>query len=274
MIRHKESIRFRQPFDIVMTYTLITGASMGIGEAFAREFARRGHNLVLVARSCEILQALGEELQQKRGVKVEVCVEDLCDTESPGRIYEFCRLKRVDVATLVNCAGISCAGDFAEIPQKKLEEIVMVNVMATARLTRMFLSDMVARKQGSIINIASLGGLQGVPGLGLYSATKSFVMTLSEALHEELKETGVKVIAVCPGFINTGFFKHSGHSAANLRLPISGTDVVVKAAIRGLRHNRIRIFPTLIDNILVFSQRLVTRSVVIRLAGYFAAVKD
>ena len=257
-----------------MFYTLITGASMGIGEAFAREFAKKGHNLFLVARSHDRLLTLAEELRQKRGVEVEFCVEDLSDTESPERIYEFCRQKKVDIDILVNCAGISCAGDFAEMPYSKLEEIVMVNVMGTARLTRMFISDMVERKQGSIINVASLGGLQGVPGLGLYSATKSFVIALSEALHEELKGAGVKVTAVCPGFINTGFFKHSGHNAANIRLPISGTDVVVKAAIKGLKHNRIRIYPTLIDNILAFSQRLVTRSVVIRLAGFFAAVKD
>ena len=229
---------------------------------------------MLIARSRGRLLTLADELRQKRGVEVEVCVEDLSDTESPGRIYEFCRLKKADIDILVNCAGISFAGDFAEMPQKKLEEIVMVNVMGTARMTRMFISDMVERKHGSIINIASLGGLQGVPGLALYSATKSFMITLSEALHEELKGAGVKVTAVCPGFINTGFFKHSGHNAANLRLPISGTDVVVKAAIKGLEHNRIRIYPTLIDNILAFSQRLVTRMVVIRLAGFFAAVKD
>ena len=247
---------------------------MGIGEAFARAFARAGHNLVLVARSHDRLQALAEELRQQRGVEVEVCIEDLSDTESPYRIYEFCRLKKADVDLLVNCAGISCAGDFADMPYNKLEEIVMVNVMATARLTRLFLTDMVARKKGSIINVASLGGLQGVPGLGLYSATKSFIMTLTEALHEELKGTGVKVIAVCPGFINTDFFRHSGHNAANLRLPISGTEVVVQAAIQGLKQNRIRIFPTLIDNILAFLQRLVTRRVVIRLAGFFAGVKD
>ncbi|MEI8187121.1 MAG: SDR family oxidoreductase [Chlorobiaceae bacterium] len=257
-----------------MFFTLITGASMGIGEAFAREYARIGHNLVLVARSHERLQALAEELRMKRGVVVEVCVEDLSDPESPGRIYDFCRLKKADIDLLVNCAGLSCAGDFAKMPYEKLEEIIMVNVMATSRLTRLFLNDMIAGKKGSIINVASLGGLQGVPGLGLYSATKSFIITLTEALHEELKGSGVKVIAVCPGFINTGFFIHSGHNAANLRLPISGTDVVVKAAIRGLARNRIHIFPTLIDNILAFSQRLVTRSVVIRLAGFFAAVKD
>ena len=175
-----------------MVYTLITGASMGIGEALAREFAIRGHNLVLIARSRGRLLTLADELRQKRGVEVEVCVEDLSDTESPGRIYEFCRLKKADIDILVNCAGISFAGDFAEMPQKKLEEIVMVNVMGTARMTRMFISDMVERKHGSIINIASLGGLQGVPGLALYSATKSFMITLSEALHEELKGAGGK----------------------------------------------------------------------------------
>ena len=261
-------------FYIVMAFTLITGASMGIGEAFAREFARRGHNLILVARSGDRLQALAEELRQKRGVEIDVCVEDLSDGESPGRIYEFCRFKKADVELLVNCAGLSLAGDFAEMPYKKLEEIIMVNVMATARLTRLFLSDMVAKRKGSIINVASLGGLQGVPGLGLYSATKSFIMTLTEALHEELKGTGVNVLAVCPGFINTGFFKHSGHNAAKLRLPKSEADVVVAAAIKGLKQNRIRIFPTLIDNILAFSQRMATRRIVIRLAGFFAAVKD
>ena len=247
---------------------------MGIGEAFAREFARSGRNLILVARSGERLQMLAEELRQERGVAVEVCVEDLSDTESLGRIYEFCRHTKADVDFLVNCAGLSCAGDFAEIPYKKLEEIIMVNVLATARLTRLFLKEMIVRKDGSIINVASLGGLQGVPGLGIYSATKSFIMTLTESLHEELEGSGVKVVAVCPGFINTGFFKHSGHNAANLRLPIYGTEVVVKAAIKGLKQNRIRICPTSIDKILAFSQRLVTRRVVIRLAGFFAAVHD
>ena len=257
-----------------MFYTLITGASMGIGEAFAREFARTGRNLILVARSGDILQALAEELRQTRSVAVEVCVEDLSDPESLGRIYDFCGLMKADVDFLINCAGLSCAGDFAVIPYKKLEEIIMVNVMATARLTRLFLKEMVVRQNGCIINVASLGGLQGVPGLGLYTATKSFIITLTESLHEELNGTGVKIVAVCPGFINTGFFKHSGHNAANLRLPMYGTDVVVKAAIKGLKQNRIRIFPTLIDKMLAFSQRLVTRSVVIRVAGFFAAVKD
>ncbi len=257
-----------------MMFTLITGASMGIGEAFSREFARRGHNLVLVARSGDRLQVLAEELRQVSGVEVKVCVEDLSHAESPGRVYEFCRRHSAGVDFLVNCAGLSRAGDFDDIPLGKLEEIIMVNMTAMARITRLFLPDMVARREGSIINVASLGALQGVPGLGLYSATKAFVLTLSEALYEELKGKGVKVVAVCPGFINTGFFERAGHNAANLRLPISETGVVVKAAMKGLRNNKVRVFPTLIDTALVFSQRLASRKIVIRLAGFIAAVRE
>lgn len=257
-----------------MMFTLITGASMGIGEAFAREFARKGHNLVLVARSGERLQSLAEELRHESGVEVKVCVEDLSDAASPERIYAFCRSQRAGVDFLVNCAGLSRAGDFDDIPLGKLEEIMMVNMMAMARITRLFLPDMIAKRAGSIINVASLGALQGVPGLGLYSATKAFVMTLSEALYEELKEKGVRVIAVCPGFINTGFFERAGHNSANLRLPISETGVVVKAAIKGLKNNKVRVFPTLIDVALVFSQRLASRKIAIRIAGFIAAVRD
>ncbi len=258
----------------VMLVTLITGASGGIGEAFAREFAARGQNLVLVARSAERMHALADELRQRRGVRVEVCVADLNEAESPVRIYEFCRQHDADVDLLVNCAGLSCASDFDEIPYGKLNEIMMVNMLATARMTRLFLPDMVEAKKGGIINVASLGGLQGVPGLGLYSATKSFIITLSEALHVELKGKGVKVVAVCPGFIATDFFEHAGHNAANLRLPISGTDVVVESAIKGLAKNRMRVLPTLLDTVLAFSQRFVSRKIVINLAGYFAAVND
>jgi short-subunit dehydrogenase len=257
-----------------MFFTLITGASMGIGEAFAREFGARGHNLVLVARSAEKLHALAEELRKERGVRIEVCVEDLSHVDAPASVYEFCSQLDIKVDFLVNCAGLSRAGYFDDILQGKLEEIMMVNMMAMAKLTRLFVSDMVARRQGNIINVASLGGLQGVPGLGLYSASKAFVITLTEVLYIELQNKGIHVVVVCPGFIDTGFFEHSGHNAAKIRLPLSRTDVVVKAAITGLVKKKIRVFPTLLDVILVVSQRLVSRKIVVRLAGFFAGVND
>jgi short-subunit dehydrogenase len=255
-------------------YTLITGASMGIGEAFAREFAARGRNLVLVARSTEKLEALAAELRSGKGIKVEVCPADLNDPESPGRIHEFCCRKQIEVDLLVNCAGLSQAGDFDEIALGKLEELMMVNMMALAKLTRLFVPDMVKRKNGGVVNVASLGGFQGVPGLGLYSATKSFVITFTEALHSELKEKGISVVAVCPGFIDTGLFERANHNRANIRLPFYGAGIVVNEAIKGLIKNRMRILPTPLDWVLVFSQRLASRGIAIRLAGFFAAVRD
>ncbi|MEI8032709.1 MAG: SDR family oxidoreductase [Chlorobiaceae bacterium] len=257
-----------------LRHVLITGASMGIGEAFAREFAGRGRNLLLVARSADCMHRLAEELGGRYAVAVSVCAADLSDGESPARIYGFCKENHLDVDLLINCAGLSRAGDFDDISHEKLEEVMAVNMMAMARLTRYFAADLADGRGGGIINIASLGGLQGVPGLGLYSATKAFVMTLSEALHCELQERGVHVVAVCPGFIDTGFFVTAGHNAANLRLPISPASVVVRSAIKGLQKNRMRVLPTILDRLLVFSQRAVGREVSVRLAGYFAAVRE
>ncbi|MFZ4801875.1 MAG: SDR family NAD(P)-dependent oxidoreductase [Chlorobium sp.] len=251
---------------------MITGASMGIGEAFARYFAARGHHLVLVARSEEKLRFLAEALRQAGKGVVEVCVADLSHIDAPVLVYQFCNDHHIKIDFLVNCAGLSWAGAFREIPLTRLEEIMMVNTMAMAHLTRLFAAEMVEQRKGNIINIASIAGLQGVPGLGIYSATKAFVITLSESLYAEMKDYGIKVVVVCPGFIATGFFEHSGHNRAKIRLPLSGTDVVVRAAMRGLMRNRLRVFPTLLDALLLFSQRFVFRKTVVRLAGYFAGV--
>lgn len=255
-----------------MAFTLITGASMGIGEAFAREFARRGDHLVLAARSEDRLLDLQRELVAKHGVSVHVCSGDLNEAGAPERIFDYCRSNSIGIGLLVNCAGLSRAGEFRQMPFEKLEEIMTVNMLASARLSRLFLPDMIDAGSGGIINVASLGGLQGVPGLGLYSATKAFMITLSEALHMEVKHHGVNVVAVCPGFIDTGFLERTGHDASGIFLPIYSADKVVRAAIKGFEKNRIRIFPTRLDAILAFSQRLVSRNVTVRLSGFFAGI--
>lgn len=255
---------------MAMRCTLITGASMGIGETFAREFARRGNNLILVARSAERLHTLAEELREKRRVEVLVCTADLTKSDAPEEIHGFCRRHHVKVDLLINAAGLSFAGAYSSVPAEKLEELMSVNMLALARLTRLFSADMVSEGSGGIINIASLAGLQGLPGLGLYSATKSFVITLTEALHEELRPSGVKVVAVCPGFIETGFFSVAGHDPSSILLPISDPSVVVKAAVRGLMKNRMRVYPTLLDSLLAFAERLAPREISVRLASYLS----
>jgi len=260
--------------DCSLRYVLITGASMGIGALFAREFAKRGRNLVLVARSADAMHMLAEELRRSCGIRVEVYPADLRDHGSPERILEFCHLRHTEVDLLINCAGLSRAGDFSDIPEEKLDEIVMVNMLTLAKLTRLFLPDMVQRKQGAIMNIASLAGFQGVPGLGLYSATKSFIITLSEALHAELKKSGISVTAVCPGFTDTDIFEHSGHNRTQIRLPVYKPEVVVEAAIKGLMKNRRLVYPTLLDKVLVYSQRVASRGMAIGLAGFFAGIRS
>ncbi|ABL64293.1 SDR family NAD(P)-dependent oxidoreductase [Chlorobium phaeobacteroides] len=257
-----------------MLFTLVTGASMGIGEAFARKFAETGTSLLLVARSEDKLLALAEELKASGATDVRILAEDLSREGSPERIYEFCLRENIAIDVLVNCAGLSFAGDFDKLPVGKLEEIMAVNMLALCRLTRLFLPGMIKRKGGGIMNIASIGGFQGVPGLALYSATKSFVITLTEALHTELKETGVKAVAVCPGFIQTGFLAKAGHSQDGILLPVYSRDLVVKAAIKGYKKNRLRIFPTVIDFLLVFSQRFVPRKTAVKLADVLSSARS
>ncbi|EAT58069.1 SDR family NAD(P)-dependent oxidoreductase [Chlorobium ferrooxidans] len=260
--------------DCSLRYVLITGASMGIGALFAREFAKRGRHLVLVARSAEAMHMLAEELRRSCGVRVEVFPADLRNPGSPERILEFCRLRHTEVDLLINCAGLSRAGDFDDIPPGRIDEIVMVNMMAPAKLIRLFLPDMIAGKKGGIINVASLGGFQGVPGLGLYSATKSFLITLTEALHAELKKSGISVTSVCPGFTDTAIFEHSGHNRTQIRMPVCKPEVVVEAAIKGLMKNRMLVYPTLLDRVLVYSQRVASRGIAIGLAGFFAGIRS
>ncbi len=246
---------------------------MGIGEAFVHEFAVQGHNLVLVARSVDKLQLLAEELRRERGIQVEVCVMDLNENGAAESVYAFCCKRNIHIDVLVNCAGVSWAGSFVDIGLQKIEELVMVNMMTTAKLVRLFVADMVVRKKGTLLNIASLGGLQGVPGLGLYSATKAFMITLTEALAIELQGTGVRAFVVCPGFIATTIFEHSGHNIKSIRLPLSTTEVFIKETIKALRKKQVRVFPTLLDRCLVISHRFFSRKMVVRLAGFFAGAE-
>lgn len=253
-----------------MDYTLITGASSGIGRAFAFECARRKSNLVLVARSGQVLDGLARELASAYGIRVEVCTADLSEPDSARRVFSFCRNRSLHIGLLINSAGFGCAGEYADMPPDELESMVQVNMLSHARLIRLFVPSMLGCRKGGIINVASLGGLQGVAFLSLYSATKSFVMTLSEALHEELRGTGVRVVAVCPGYVDTGFHDRSGQDPSQSVMPVYDASRVVRAALRGLKKNRGRVFPVFSDTVLAGLQRCTPRKVVLRLAALLA----
>ncbi|NTV26531.1 MAG: SDR family oxidoreductase [Chlorobiaceae bacterium] len=256
-------------------HTLITGASMGIGKAIAEDFASRGENLVLVARSKDRLDALASELSSRHGVEVRVCSEDLGSEGASGRVFAFCREQGIEVGCLINCAGFSFTGSFTAIPEEELRQMAMVNMVALADMTRLFLPAMIGRGRGSIVNIASLAAFQGVPGMGLYSATKSFVVTLSEAIAEEIRGSGVRVFAVCPGFIdNASFYDRAGHDSKRILVPISTPDVVVRAVRRGLASGSTVVMPTLFDRLMVFTQRFMPRRPVVMIAGFFAGAGE
>lgn len=256
-----------------MSCTLITGASTGIGREFVREFARRKNDMVLVSRSESGLKQVAAEVSSSAGPNIHICAEDLGDPESPGRIYDYCSREGLRVELIVNCAGFGFAGDYASMPLKELQEMVQVNTSAMALLVRLFIPDMISRRKGGIINVSSVGGFQGVPFLGLYAATKSFIITFSESLHEELSEQGIKVVVVCPGYIETGFHARANQYPEHSILPVSGPSVVVKAAIKGLYRNRLHVFPTFLDFLLVFLQRFLPRRVVLKTAAFLAPLK-
>jgi hypothetical protein len=182
---------------------LITGASAGIGAELAREFARNGHRLTLVARRKDQLAALAAELDREYHVDVKVIVQDLAKASGPATVAKAVHAEGEDVGILVNNAGVIDVGAFARSPTDKIVNLVNLNVRAVTELTSLFLPGMVERGFGRILNVASLAAFQAVPSMAAYAASKAFVLALTEALSEELKGSGVSATALCPGITHT-----------------------------------------------------------------------
>ncbi len=182
---------------------LITGASAGIGRELAFQFARNGHDLILVARSEAALDDLRIELEDVHKVSALVMPQDLTLANGPQKLIAKVRAMDEEIGILVNNAGVLEAGPFAELETKKAQRMIQLNVLALTTLTNMVLPDMVARGSGRILNVASTASFQPIPMLGLYAATKAFVLSLTEAMSQELVGTGVTVTALCPGVTKT-----------------------------------------------------------------------
>lgn len=192
-----------------MKVTLITGASSGIGEAFARRLAEEGHNLVLVARSEDRLRALCDELKGEYGITAHFIAIDLVDFEADRRLFEETERHGLEVDWLINNAGFGSMGDFAELDLERELEMINLNICALVALTHRYLKPMRERKSGTIINVSSAAGFQPIPFMATYAATKSFVTAFSEAIAEENRPFGIQVLALCPGSTDTNFFKAS-----------------------------------------------------------------
>lgn len=189
---------------------LVTGASSGIGTEIARELARRGHGLTLVARREDRLKELAGELSSRHQVRVEVVAADLSDREARDDLADQVNSRGLSVSVLVNNAGFGSAGEFAEADRERQVQMVALNCEAVVDLTARFLPPMVEEGSGAVLNIASSSAYQPIAWSATYAATKAFVLHFSEALHEELKGTGVTVTAVCPGPVHTEFVDAAG----------------------------------------------------------------
>ncbi len=249
-----------------MKTTLITGASSGIGEAFARRLAARGENLVLVARSEDKLKSLCEELAQAHNVHAQYVALDLTERDAPGKLFEETTRRGLQIETLINNAGFGSMGDFAALDVERELEMIDLNVKALVALTYLYLVPMRERKSGTIINVASTAAFQGVPFMATYAATKAFVLSFSEALWDENRPLGVHVMALCPGVTETNFFVAAKTDKPPMRVAQT-PDEVVDTALNGLKRKKSHIISGWTNYIMTESERLVPRWIVARIAG-------
>jgi hypothetical protein len=184
---------------------LITGASNGIGYELAKVHAENGDNLILVARSKNKLDELKYELEDKHNISVFTIGKDLSQSGAAQEVYDELKLKSISIDYLVNNAGFGDFGLFAESDWNKQERMIGLNVTALAHFTRLFLPDMISRRSGKILNVASTASFQPGPTMSVYFATKAFVLSFSEAVNEEVRELGITVTALCPGSTHSGF---------------------------------------------------------------------
>lgn len=224
-----------------MKTTLITGASGGIGEAFARRLAQEKHNLFLVARSGEKLAALCEELKERHQIEAQFFALDLTERESDARLFAQTERLGLEINWLINNAGFGNFGEFADSNLEKELAMIDLNVRTLAALTHRYLKPMRDRRDGVIINVSSTASFQPVPFMANYAATKAFVTAFSEALWEENRFFGVNVIALCPGGTATNFFNEAGVGDKLPMRSLETPDAVVETALRGVRAGKSRI---------------------------------
>ena len=246
---------------------LVTGASSGIGEVFARRLAQRNWDVVLVARRLDRLEAIAAALTESYGIKATPLQADLVDPQAPEALKEKLGEAEIRVDYLVNNAGLGMGGAFISQPYQKIETTLQLNIAALTKLTYLFLPAMLERKRGFICNVASTGAFQPVPHFAVYAATKAYVLHFTEALAEELAGTGVTASCLCPGATTTEFNDHSGVNSDFARFAYQSPEEVVDAAIAGMDRGETVVVPGMLNQVHVGAVRLTPRTVVRKLAG-------
>jgi len=245
------------------SYTLITGASSGIGLALAKQFASQKHNLILVARRKTKLTEAAT-LLRKEGIKVQIFTADLATTDGAQTLYQEIKDKKLCVDTLVNNAGRGNAGEFCDQDYVQMQGTMQLNMASMTVLTRLFLDDMKHAKHGYILNIASVAAFMPGPGFAIYHATKAFVLSLSEALHNELEGTGISVTASCPGPTESEFHQHA--DTADLKpfklISLMTAEQVAQEAYQAMKERKPFVIHGLMNQVMTSTPKILPRKFV------------
>jgi short-subunit dehydrogenase len=251
-----------------MATALITGASSGLGEEFARQLSRQNYDLVLTARREDLLRTIADEAMRLGSSKVEVITADLGKAGAADQLHRQISERGIEIEYLVNNAGFGTHGLFAKLPLDREIEEINLNITALVSLTRLFIEGMLARGRGTIINVASTAAFQPVPYMATYAASKAFVLNFSEAVAREVHGTGVIVTALCPGPTRTGFQAVAQVEEAGVpAFAYMDAKTVVAQALSSARRGKALRINGIINQVMAQSTRLAPRSLVARIAG-------
>lgn len=243
---------------------LVTGATSGIGPAFARRLAASGCDLVLAARSIERLEAIAAELRGAHGIAVDVQPCDLSRRQSSAVLHA--RAPACDI--LINNAGFANNGSFAGLDEAAIGEELQLDVVTLTELTRLYLPGMLARGRGRVLNVASTAGFIPGPNMAVYYAAKAYVISFSQAIAEELRGSGVTVTVLCPGATRTGFQSRAKMERTPLfRMPAASADDVARAGLAAMRAGRVLAIPGITNKIAAALPRFAPRALVTRVSG-------
>ena len=254
---------------------LITGASSGIGLELANCFAADKCRLVLVARNTPALESLAADLQREHGIQTVVLTADLALPESPRRILDELQKSGINVDVLVNNAGFGLHGAFAELPLARQLEVIRVNVTALTELTGLFLPGMIQRRHGGVLNVGSVAGFVPGPNMAIYYATKAFVQSFTEALAEELCQTGLTVAALCPGPTESNFGKIArGKKERKIKTSKMSAEAVAVYGHHAFRNGKVIAVPGLQNKLVIQLERILPRRVTRKIMGIFNRTRE
>jgi uncharacterized protein len=250
---------------------LITGASGGIGLDLAREFAKDGYNLVLVARSKDKLEALATDFTKQYTISVAVIAKDLSKASVPDELYNELKTLGIQIDTLVNNAGFGTYGKFTDTSLEQELQAMRLNMVALTHLSKLFVKDMVARKNGKILNVASTAAFQPGPLMAVYYATKAYVLSFSEAIANELEGTGVTVTVLCPGPTESGFQERAAMQESKLLqkggiMRIMTSPEVARQGYEATKRGQVLVIPGFTNRLGAFLPRLTPRKLTTRIA--------